>query len=1029
MIMKLINLFHLTLFLFFSTSSMIGQSYMTLDDDTHKISYSGAHLDLAIPTNPTPYNVLNFVLNGGDGGDRYVNYELTSYRAKGGKGATTYCSFQIGTGSALEPGGTLRFIVGEKGQGTNGIGTEGCGGGGGTGLLYLAPGLDATDEDDWVILAVAGGGGGAYANGVGGTKDGKGGNDGPDGTNGHNSSSVVDSEHGLGGEDGEGGLASDSGEAGGAGGGGYQGNGQDIFWASAANCNGTGGSKGGILGGDGGMDDSCIDGRDGGWGYGGGGSGEAAGGGGGGYSGGGGGTSGIGYSSGGGGGGSYVDDTLAETYSISPGGTTSDPENGYISYQFEADGPSINSCNTLNLTLNSSGELSISAALILDEYYAPTGSTISLSQSNFDCDDVGANIVSLTITDTEGNTATCSAGILIFDSTAPTATCASTTLYLDANGSASLSPNDIGIADDACDIAQNTIDQTSFDCTDIGDNIVTFTSVDESSNSSMCTATVTVRDEVAPVAICQSVTIQLDANGQASTTANAIDDSSSDVCGIQSLIINQSDFDCDNVGSNSVTLTASDVNGNSSTCSTLVTVQDQVSPMAICQNVTIQLDANGQASTTAGEIDDNSSDACGIQSLTITQSDYDCSEIGSNIVTMTVTDVNGNSNTCSATVTVEDNIAPSATCQDLTVTFNGETNIDWTIDQIWDEDASSDNCVDVFAVSQSLSQATCDQLGMVLTATVTIEDGSGNESTCNAYVTVDGLPCGWYSDVNSINCTDAQTDYDTNTEEFLLTSNGCYDASYYRSADTHGFIQTELCGDGEITAQVTGLIGTGWAGITMRESNEATAKMIQLMINGSSMTRREVRMSTGGVAFAHQYLSLGNNWLKLSRSGNQFRAYQSTDGVNWNAVFVSNLSMPNCIEVGLISMNGASNGALTGLFKNVSFSGTTGYNLQASENFEPVLFHQVDPGSNMLSSLQLYPNPTRALVNIGSEALLDQPLVLRVYNHYGQVILKQTYQHVQTVPLKLSLEGFSAGAYLVEVLSGDQRTTKKLVKY
>ena len=418
MTMKRINLFQFGLFffLFISTSNLFAQSYMTLSNNPQVIGYTGAHLDLAIPTNPSPYNVLRFTLKGGDGGDRYVNYEVTSYRAKGGVGATATCEFRVGNGSALEPGGTLRFIVGEKGQGTNGVGTEGCGGGGGTGLLYLAPGLNATSEDDWVILAVAGGGGGAYANGVGGTKDGKGGNDDPDGSgsNGHNASSSGASDpHGTGGENGDGGLASDGGTSGGAGGGGYLGDGQVIGHASASNCTGTGGSKGGILGGDGGKDDSCVDGRDGGWGYGGGGSGEAAGGGGGGYSGGGGGTSGFGNSSGGGGGGSYVEQTLAESFGLTEGGTTSDPQNGVIIYQFDSEGPIISSCNDFLISLNASGQVTIDATTILDEYYAPDGSTITSTQSDFDCDDIGDNIVTVTITDSGNNTATCDAYIEI----------------------------------------------------------------------------------------------------------------------------------------------------------------------------------------------------------------------------------------------------------------------------------------------------------------------------------------------------------------------------------------------------------------------------------------------------------------------------------------------------------------------------------------------------------------------------------------------------------------------------------------
>jgi hypothetical protein len=58
----------------------------------------------------------------------------------------------------------------------------------------------------------------------------------------------------------------------------------------------------------------------------------------------------------------------------------------------------------------------------------------------------------------------------------------------------------------------------------------------------ICTATITVEDNVAPVAICQDVTVQLDATGNGSTTATAVDNGSSDACGIASLVLSQTAF-------------------------------------------------------------------------------------------------------------------------------------------------------------------------------------------------------------------------------------------------------------------------------------------------------------------------------------------------------------------------------------------------------------------------------------------------------------------------------------------------------
>ncbi|QTN38524.1 hypothetical protein HZ996_04965 [Cryomorphaceae bacterium] len=194
-------------------------------------------------------------------------------------------------------------------------------------------------------------------------------------------------------------------------------------------------------------------------------------------------------------------------------------------------------------------------------------------------------------------------------------------------------------------------------------NTVTLTVTDVNGNVSTCTSTVTVEDNVAPVASCQDLTIQLDAGGAASITAQDVDNGSSDACGVASIAIDNSSFGCANVGMNTVTLTVTDVNGNVSTCTSTVTVEDNVAPVASCQDLTIQLDANGAASITAQDVDNGSSDACGVASIAIDNSSFGCANVGMNTVTLTVTDVNGNVSTCTSTVTVEDNVAPVASAK------------------------------------------------------------------------------------------------------------------------------------------------------------------------------------------------------------------------------------------------------------------------------------------------------------------------------------------------------------------------------
>ena len=191
----------------------------------------------------------------------------------------------------------------------------------------------------------------------------------------------------------------------------------------------------------------------------------------------------------------------------------------------------------------------------------------------------------------------------------------------------------------------------TFNCSNVGNNTVTLVVTDANGNVSTQTATVTVVDNIAPTAIAQNVTIQLNANGAASTTATAVNNGSSDNCGIASVSLSKTSFDCTNVGNNNVTLTVTDANGNVSTANAVVTVQDNIAPTAIAQNVTVTL-VNGGASVTAAMVNNGSYDNCGIANISVSPSTFNCGNIGNNQVTLTVTDVNGNVSTTTATVNV-----------------------------------------------------------------------------------------------------------------------------------------------------------------------------------------------------------------------------------------------------------------------------------------------------------------------------------------------------------------------------------------
>ena len=129
------------------------------------------------------------------------------------------------------------------------------------------------------------------------------------------------------------------------------------------------------------------------------------------------------------------------------------------------------------------------------------------------------------------------------------------------------------------------------------------------------------------------------------------------------------EFDCDDVGENTVTITVTDASGNSTSTTTTVTVVDDNAPTIITQNATVFLDDNGEASITIPQIDNGSSDDCNL-TLSLDKLEFTCDDLGDNIVTLTGTDDSGNTATETATVTVVDNTPPVVFTKNVSVGLN-----------------------------------------------------------------------------------------------------------------------------------------------------------------------------------------------------------------------------------------------------------------------------------------------------------------------------------------------------------------------
>jgi gliding motility-associated-like protein len=388
---------------------------------------------------------------------------------------------------------------------------------------------------------------------------------------------------------------------------------------------------------------------------------------------------------------------------------------------------------------------------------------------------VGTTVVTWTVTDGSGNTATAAQNVVVTDNQNPTITAPSNVSVTTDPGLCSASSVSLGspITADNCSVASVVNDAPAI--FPEGLTTVTWTVTDAAGNSATSTQTVTVTDNENPSPLCQNITVQLDATGNISITPAQIDNGSTDNCGIATLALSQTSFTCAQVGANPVVLTVTDIHSNVSTCAAIVNVEDIIAPTALCQNVTVQLDPSGVAIVTPAQIDNGSFDNCGIASLALSQTSFGCFNVGVNNVTLTVTDVNGNVSTCGAIVTVNDNVAPgfATVPSDITesavnglcgrvVTYPIPSYFDACGAVITQTDGSGLTSGDIFPVgvttqTYSLTDASGNSIDTSFTITIT-DDELPVITNCPANITISAssTSCGaivnWVEPVISDNC-------------------------------------------------------------------------------------------------------------------------------------------------------------------------------------------------------------------------------------------------------------------------------------
>ncbi|MCK5824260.1 MAG: gliding motility-associated C-terminal domain-containing protein [Ichthyobacteriaceae bacterium] len=406
-----------------------------------------------------------------------------------------------------------------------------------------------------------------------------------------------------------------------------------------------------------------------------------------------------------------------------------------------------------DLTFSFISDINITSDLIADitDNGDDTCLDIKVSKSTVTCADIvsvsNKIAVTVTVTDKGGNKVEKVIEITVVDKTAPVIIVSSFSATLNNKGEVEVKGSDFN--NETYDNCEGTIftindkESITYTCDNIGDNVVEIIAIDKVGNKSIAeSVTLTIVDDINPEANVKDFEVYLNNTGVALITADDVVDvangglSDNTTCITSEIDIDT--FDCSNIGVVPVKLTVVDGSGNSVSEIANVTVLDTISPNVIVKDFELKLKFKGSATLTVNDIDDGSTDNCSIVSRVLSETKFDCNDVGDEniVVTLTVTDKSGNITTSEAKITVVDVVAPVIMNQgDMAITIEADNS---GVAKVYPKDfniGTFDGCLGVETILKIVDvetevesdyvSYTCTQLGDHIVV-IKVYDKSGN---------------------------------------------------------------------------------------------------------------------------------------------------------------------------------------------------------------------------------------------------------------------------------------------------------------
>jgi len=436
----------------------------------------------------------------------------------------------------------------------------------------------------------------------------------------------------------------------------------------------------------------------------------------------------------------------------------------------------------------------------------------------------------------------------------------------------------------------------------------------------------------------------------------------------------------------------------------LIVVIDNEPPIALCENITVQLDNNGTATITGQDIDGGSTDNYGIQNYTASQTVFTCDDLGPNNVTLTVEDYFGNTDTCIAVVTV---------LEALELEAPSDLSIAGDIGQCFASNVDLGQPATLAACTWNLTNDAPLEFPIGQTiVTWTLENGSGQTTTSQQLVEV------YMSEVDNAQVCYVTSDWNNPSQNRVFSK---YSASLNgQNVDYHEVFRESSTGEFETVGYIVPP-AESFLDATVNNNIQSYRYKIRTMDicgeQGPLSDYHKTILLQSSIAADNSINLAWNPYLGVSFS--TYYIYRSVNGAAFE--LLGSIAATNT------SYNDISANVLENFYEYfVSIDATTCandpfQNPSVRSNQEYVNPNLVIKDNNWLSSaITIYPNPASEYLNVS----VTEDLELReisVYNTLGQRLMVSTQDQI-------NVSNLPSGVYYLSIETDQGRVNKSLLR-